>query len=84
VQALNCPRRHILLIYNPISGGGKSKALVDDVVVPVFRLAGVDFTLIRTEFQGFCTKYIKTIAAGSCDCITIAGGDGLLLEAVTG
>lgn len=84
VQALNCPPRHVMLIYNPISGGGKSKALVDDVVVPIFRMAGVDFTLIRTEFQGFCTKYIKTLAVGSCDCIAIAGGDGLLLEAVTG
>eukprot|EP00038_Savillea_parva_P008897 m.179899 g.179899 ORF g.179899 m.179899 type:complete len:534 (+) comp14880_c0_seq1:210-1811(+) len=83
-EALNCPPRHILLIYNPISGGGRSKALVDNVVVPVFRLAGVDFTLVRTEFQGFCSKYIKTLAVGNCDCIAIAGGDGLLLEAVSG
>ena len=50
-EALGCAPRHIVLIYNPISGGGKSKALVDDVVVPIFRLCGVGFTLVRTEFQ---------------------------------
>jgi hypothetical protein len=83
-EALECPARHIVLVYNPISGGGKSKALVDDVVVPIFRLCGVGFTLVRTEFQGFCTKYIQTLAPGACDCVAIAGGDGLLLEAVTG
>mmetsp|Transcript_18278 Transcript_18278/g.47778 ORF Transcript_18278/g.47778 Transcript_18278/m.47778 type:complete len:553 (-) Transcript_18278:224-1882(-) len=82
--ALGTAPRHVLLIYNPISGGGKSKALVDALVVPIFRLAGVDFTLVRTEFQGFCTKFIKTLGPDACDCIAIAGGDGLLLEAIAG
>eukprot|EP00041_Stephanoeca_diplocostata_P032402 m.1037191 g.1037191 ORF g.1037191 m.1037191 type:complete len:300 (-) comp24141_c1_seq2:90-989(-) len=32
-EILQLPRRHIILVYNPVSGGGKSKLMVDHVVV---------------------------------------------------
>ena len=48
--ALSAPPRHIVVIYNPVSGGGASKRLVDHMVAPIFKLARIDFTAIRTEY----------------------------------
>lgn len=59
--ALGVPARHIVVIYNPVSGGGASKRLVDHMVGPVFKLAKVDFTAIRTEYAGFAISYVAGI-----------------------
>ena len=31
--------RHILVIYNPVSGGGASKRLLDHMIAPVFKVS---------------------------------------------
>lgn len=83
-EIMDLPRRHVVLIYNPVSGGGRSKTMIDHIIVPVFRLARVNFTLVRTECRGFASSYIQSMDRSTVHCLAISGGDGLVQECITG
>lgn len=43
-------KRHMHIIYNPTSGSGLAKKNVDDTVVPVLEVAGIDFKVTFPRF----------------------------------
>ena len=81
---LNAPPRHVVVIYNPVSGGGTAKRTVDHMVAPIFKLSRIDFTVVMTEYAGFAVEYVRGIDPDVVNGLLIAGGDGLVHECVTG
>ena len=67
-----------------MSGGGASKKLVDNMVVPTLTIAGVSARVVATESRGWCIDFMKNLDISSTDGVLVAGGDGLVHEAVTG
>lgn len=76
--------RHITILYNPVSGAGIAKRLVEHMVEPVLKLAGCKFTTIQTEYRGFAIDFMLSLDPTKTDGILIAGGDGLVHEVCTG
>eukprot|EP00039_Didymoeca_costata_P025376 m.13110 g.13110 ORF g.13110 m.13110 type:complete len:503 (-) comp4793_c0_seq2:81-1589(-) len=76
--------RHLTVVYNPISGAGVAKKIVDHFVEPVLRLAGLRYDIVATEYRGFAIEYLMKIDPTKTDGVLIAGGDGLVHECVTG
>lgn len=78
------PPRHLTLLYNPVSGDGTAKRIVDRLVTPVLRAAEVQYDVVPTQYAGYATEYLQDMNLDSCDGILIAGGDGLVAEVITG
>lgn len=75
--------RLYLIIYNPVSGSGKAKKIVDKYIMPVLR----DFkiAILETQRRGHATDYIASIPDISIYTgIVVCGGDGMVSETVTG
>eukprot|EP00911_Craspedida_sp_UC1_P000430 UC1_evm1s324 len=78
------PPRKLVVLYNPVSGDGTAKKIVDKLATPVFRAAGVDYDVIPTQYAGHATEFTLEMNLDSVDGILIAGGDGLVTEVITG
>lgn len=71
----------ILIIVNPCSGHGKGARVLEHRVLPIFRLAGLKFTVIQTERSGHAVRLASQIDLGTCEGgIVCVGGDGLVNE----
>eukprot|EP00040_Diaphanoeca_grandis_P008022 m.43466 g.43466 ORF g.43466 m.43466 type:complete len:799 (+) comp19380_c0_seq1:87-2483(+) len=77
-------KRHIQIIYNPVSGAGKAKKNVDYTVVPVLEIAGIDFKVTATTHRGFAREFATNLNFKTTTGIIIAGGDGLVSEVISG
>lgn len=77
-------RRQLTIIYNPVSGNGTAKKIIDRLVTPVFRAALVEFDVVPTQYAGFAMEYVEELDISKLDGLMIAGGDGLVHEVVTG
>eukprot|EP00050_Salpingoeca_kvevrii_P021000 m.105082 g.105082 ORF g.105082 m.105082 type:complete len:627 (-) comp9130_c0_seq2:2306-4186(-) len=77
-------KRHLTVIYNPVSGNGTAKKIVDHMVTPVFRLAHVEYDVVPTQYAGYAVEYMRELDISTTDGVIIAGGDGLVHEVVTG
>lgn len=51
---------------------------------PILYLAGLEVNVVKTEYEGQVKKFMSVLETKDTDGIVIAGGDGTLLEAVTG
>lgn len=76
--------RNIVVIYNPVSGAGAAKRLVQHMVVPILKLTGLKFTIVETQYRRHAVEYMQTLDLDSVDGVIISGGDGLVHEVVTG
>lgn len=76
--------RHLIVLYNPVSGAGVAKKLVDHMVAPVLRLAGISFDVVATEHRGFAIDYMFNLDCSKANGVLVCGGDGLVHEVVTG
>lgn len=76
--------RHLTVLYNPISGAGVAKKLVEHMVEPVLRLAGASYDVVATEYRGFATEFMLKLDPSKTTGVLICGGDGLVHEVVTG
>eukprot|EP00730_Choanoeca_flexa_P007789 TRINITY_DN12393_c0_g1_i4.p1 TRINITY_DN12393_c0_g1~~TRINITY_DN12393_c0_g1_i4.p1 ORF type:complete len:476 (+),score=119.90 TRINITY_DN12393_c0_g1_i4:888-2315(+) len=74
----------IMIIYNPISGGGTAKKMVHDLVVPVLAAARTAYTITETQYKRHAVEVVQQLDTSSVDGILIAGGDGLVHEVITG
>ncbi|XP_065669596.1 acylglycerol kinase, mitochondrial isoform X3 [Hydra vulgaris] len=81
-QPLDKPKR-FYVILNPTAGNSKCKKLFQKNAAPIFHLAGMDVTYIQTSYEGHA-KTLMNYFDPSVDGIIVAGGDGSLLEVVTG
>ncbi len=73
---------HVTVVLNPAACGGKGRARFESYCAPLLHLAGIKVSVIRTEGEGQAKDIMEVIK--DCDAVLLAGGDGTLMEAVTG
>ncbi|KAK7097599.1 acylglycerol kinase, mitochondrial-like [Littorina saxatilis] len=76
--------RKVTVFLNPATHSGKSRKLFEKNAAPILHLAGIEVDVVRTEYEGQVKKFISVLEEGETDAVIVAGGDGTLLEAVTG
>ena len=82
ILAINRPRR-LLLFLNPEANDGKALKSYERDAAPILHLGGVEITTIKTDYEGQC-KALTQYLDPNIDGIVIAGGDGTILEVLTG
>ena len=81
ISALNKPQR-MYVFLNPEANNGKALKQYNKDVAPVLHLAGIDVTLIKSDYEGHA-KSLPGYIDQKVDGIIVAGGDGTLLEVGT-
>lgn len=83
--------RHLNVIINPVGGGRKAKGLFNKIMAPIFDKAGVTYDVYETHHAGHATEIVTDLGATAnspnitqADGIIVVGGDGLVLEVITG
>lgn len=74
---------HYRIIVNPTAGQGAAEAAVPQIEAQV-RDHGLDFDLVRTERPLHAIELTRKAAAGGCDVVVAAGGDGTANEVLNG
>ncbi|KAL5011741.1 hypothetical protein ScPMuIL_010292 [Solemya velum] len=77
------PRR-ITVFLNPAAHFGKGSKLFEKNAAPMLYLAGIEVNVVKTEYDGQVKKFLSVLENTETDAVVVAGGDGTLLEAVTG
>jgi diacylglycerol kinase (ATP) len=76
--------KKVVLIFNPVSGGRRGKKLVEQIVIPAFREAGVEVVALATERVGHATELAATTDLTGFDALCALGGDGTLSDVLNG
>lgn len=74
--------RKATVILNPAASKGKANNLFEKNAAPILHLAGVDVTIVKTDYEGQAKKLIEFLE--QTDMVIVAGGDGTLQEVITG
>ncbi|XP_075996866.1 acylglycerol kinase, mitochondrial [Genypterus blacodes] len=74
--------RKATVILNPAACNGKANNLFEKNAAPILHLAGVEITIVKTDYEGQGKKLMEFME--QTDMLIIAGGDGTLQEVVTG
>ncbi|XP_060932441.1 acylglycerol kinase, mitochondrial [Limanda limanda] len=74
--------RKAMVIMNPAACNGKASKLFEKNAAPILHLAGVEVTIVKTDYEGQAKKMIELME--DTDMLIVAGGDGTLQEVVTG
>ena len=82
VGRLADPPYRVTVILNPASDGGKSRHKYENYCEPLLHLAGFKVSTVRTEGRGQAKDIVEKL--DKSDAILVAGGDGTVVEAVTG
>ncbi|XP_061415608.1 acylglycerol kinase, mitochondrial-like [Lethenteron reissneri] len=77
----DAPKR-ITVFLNPAASNGKAKNLFDLNAAPILHLAGFEVTVVKTDHEGQAQDLLGVL--DRTDAIVVAGGNGTLLEVVTG
>jgi sphingosine kinase len=78
------PKRKLLILLNPFSGGGQA-ATSWEVARPILERAHVDIKLIRTQRAGHAYEIVsQELKPGDYNGIITVSGDGLIHEVVNG
>ena len=72
----------VTVILNPVSGGVKGRTLYEAHCAPLLHLAGFKVSVIRTESDGQAKEIMQLMK--DADAVLVAGGDGTVMEVVTG
>ncbi len=70
------------VILNPAAHAGKARTRFENYCAPLLHLAGIKVSVIRTEGQSQAQEIMKVME--NTDAVLVAGGDGTLMEAVSG
>lgn len=73
---------HVTVILNPAASKGKARTRFESYCAPLLHLAGMKVSVIRTEAEGQAKEIME--AMSDTDAVLIAGGDGTVMETVTG
>lgn len=76
------PLYRVTVILNPVASGGKGRKYYEKYCAPLLNLAGMKVSIIRTESEGQAKDIMEIMA--DADAVLLAGGDGTIMEAVTG
>jgi len=82
IQGVSTPTYNVTVILNPVASGGKARKLYEKYCAPLLHLAGMKVSVVRTESEGEAMDIMEIMA--DADAVLVAGGDGTLMEAVTG
>uniref|UniRef100_A0A8C5EWC0 Acylglycerol kinase, mitochondrial n=1 Tax=Gouania willdenowi TaxID=441366 RepID=A0A8C5EWC0_GOUWI len=74
--------RKATVILNPAACSGKANNLFEKNAAPILHLAGVEITVVKTDYEGQAKKLMEFME--QTDMLIVAGGDGTLQEVVTG
>ncbi|VEN51528.1 unnamed protein product [Callosobruchus maculatus] len=78
----NLSPRHVTVILNPSANKRKAAADFEKYCAPLLHLAGISVDIKKTESEGHAKTLIDSIIG--TDALVVAGGDGTLLEVLTG
>ncbi|KAM4747282.1 acylglycerol kinase, mitochondrial isoform 2-T2 [Rhinophrynus dorsalis] len=78
----NMAVRKATVFLNPAACKGKAKTLFEKNAAPILHLAGIDVTVVKTDYEGQAKKLLELME--NTDLIIVAGGDGTLQEVITG
>ncbi|XP_043944424.1 acylglycerol kinase, mitochondrial [Protopterus annectens] len=70
------------VFLNPAACKGKARSLFEKNAAPILHLAGIDATIVKTDYEGQAKKLLDLME--NTDMIIVAGGDGTLQEVITG
>ena len=73
-----------LIITNPKSGVGKSKKILDSIVIPKLEFNKINYKCLLTKYQFHATKLVESEQLNDFDLILVLGGDGTMHEVVNG
>lgn len=74
--------RKATVILNPAACSGKANNLFEKNAAPILHLAGVEITIVKTDYEGQAKKLMELME--QTDMLIVAGGDGTLQEVITG
>ncbi|XP_012940163.1 acylglycerol kinase, mitochondrial isoform X2 [Aplysia californica] len=77
------PRR-VTVFLNPAAREGKARKLFEKTAAPILYVAGIEVNVVATEYEGQVKNFMTVLDTEDTDAVIVAGGDGTLLEAVTG
>ena len=69
------------IIVNPVSGGGKNTAIVEQIEA-LLRERAEEYRLFPTEAEGDGDRQARQAVESGCDAVVCIGGDGTLSEVV--
>ena len=78
----DAPLYRVTVILNPVASGGKARKMYEKHCAPLLNLAGMKVSVMRTESEGQAKDIMEIMA--DADAVLVAGGDGTLMETVTG
>lgn len=81
-QPLLRPMYNVTVILNPAASKGGARKKFDKYCAPILHLAGIKVSVMRTERVGEAGDIMEIMK--DADAVLIAGGDGTVMEAVTG
>ena len=76
------PSYHVTVILNPAADKARARTKFENYCEPLLHLAGIKVSTIRTEGQGQAKDILAVMEKS--DAVLVAGGDGTLMETVTG
>ncbi|CAG5114547.1 unnamed protein product [Candidula unifasciata] len=83
IQLGHRPRR-VTVFLNPAAHGGKARKLFEKTAAPILYLAGIEVNVVSTEYEGQVKSFMSVLDTTDTDAVVVAGGNGTVLEAVTG
>ena len=75
------------MILNPAASKGSGRSKYDKYCAPILHLAGLTVDVIRTESEGEAKDLMERMTQvdeAYSDVVLVAGGDGTVMETVTG
>ncbi len=84
------PLPKVTVILNPAADKGKARKKYEKYCAPILHLAGMKVHVVRTEAEGQAKDMLEVLSADGSDdgrmpdAVLVAGGDGTVMEAVTG
>jgi len=82
LSGVQAPAYTVTVILNPVASGGKGRKLYEKYCAPLLHLAGMKVSVIRTESEGEAKDIMEIMT--DAEAVLVAGGDGTLMETVTG
>ena len=82
IKGADTPLYNVTVILNPVASAGKGRKLYEKYCAPLLNLAGMKVSVMRTESEGQAKEIMEIMS--DTDAVLVAGGDGTLMEAVTG
>ena len=76
--------KKLLIFVNPFGGKGKGPKIFRKKIVPLLKLAGIEYDYIETEYANHAKSMMKECSLEGIDGVVSIGGDGIFSEIFTG